>query len=89
VDKRVLIVLSLLCLGAIFVGYLIQDILIGDIEHPIVPPLIKIMPTLMGLFGMGLCLWAQKGTREGEVLWAPFPISASFLISIYSFLGGA
>nr|QOU12314.1 NADH dehydrogenase subunit 5 [Hoilungia sp. H23] len=88
VDKRVLTVLSLLCFGAIFVGYLIQDILIGDIEHPIVPPFVKVMPTFMGLFGMGLCLWAQRASSLLP-LYRGNPLGSSFLFSIYSFLSGA
>lgn len=87
-DKRVLTVLSLLCFGAIFVGYLIQDILIGDIEHPIVPPFVKVMPTFMGLFGMGLCLWAQRASSLLP-LYRGNPLGSSFLFSIYSFLSGA
>nr|ABI53792.1 NADH dehydrogenase subunit 5 [Placozoan sp. BZ2423] len=80
VDKRVLTVLSLLCFGAIFFGFLFQDILIGDIEHPIVPPLIKVSPTLAGVFGISMSLL---------LYWGFDSIGPLFILPIYSFLGGA
>nr|YP_009582145.1 NADH dehydrogenase subunit 5 [Polyplacotoma mediterranea]QBK82185.1 NADH dehydrogenase subunit 5 [Polyplacotoma mediterranea] len=83
-DPILFFVFLFLSFGAIFIGYLTQDIIIGEISHPLVPPLIKILPTLMGLFGMFFCLFLWKFWQ-----FIPFGFFWKGILPIYYFLGGA